>query len=102
MGKLTLVELRVEAALPEKRIVSALFHNVPIPHHKNHIRFPDRGQPMGDNEGGTSFHHGVERLLDPDLCPGIDGGGRLIQKQHGRKAQHHSGDTQQLLLSLGK
>ena len=35
-----------------------------------------------------------------DICTGIDAGCCLIQDQHRRQAEHDSGDTQQLFLSL--
>ena len=55
---------------------------------------------MGDNEAGPPLHHSGKCILDPDLRPGIDGGGGLVQYQHGRQTEHHSGDAQQLLLTL--
>ena len=39
--------------------------------------------------------------MDADFRAGIDGGGGLVQDEHGRQAQHHPGDAQQLLLALG-
>ena len=57
---------------------------------------------MGYDEAGAAFHHFGECVLDLDLGTGIDGGGCLIEDQHGRQAQHDSGDTQKLFLSLGQ
>ena len=39
-------------------------------------------------------------LLDAHLGAGVDGGGSFVQDQHGRQAEHHAGDAQQLLLAL--
>ena len=77
MGKLTLVQLGIEAALPEKGLVVSLFNDVAILHDEDHVRLPD--------EGGAALHHGIKGLLDPDLRPGIDGRRCLIQEQHGRQ-----------------
>ena len=41
-------------------------------------------------------------VLDFQLGTGINGRGCLVQNQHRRAAQHHTGDAQQLFLSLGK
>lgn len=37
----------------------------------------------------VALHQPVKGLLDLDLRPGIDAGGRLIQDQHRRPAEHH-------------
>ena len=57
---------------------------------------------MGHDKAGAALHHGVESFLDADLRPCIDGGSCFVQEQHGRQAQHHPGNTQQLLLALGQ
>ena len=55
---------------------------------------------MCHDKAGAAFHHVGKGLLDLDLSTGIDAGGCLIQDQHRRQAEHDSGDTQQLFLSL--
>ena len=102
MCKLALIQFGIEAVLGKQFLVLALLHDVAVPHDEDPVRFPDGGQAVGDDKAGAPAHHGVERLLNLDLRPGIDGGSRLVQKQHGRQAQHHPGNAQQLLLSLRK
>ena len=79
----------------------SLLHDVPVPHDQDGVRVPDGGQPVGHNEAGAALHHLLEGLLDADLRAGVDGGGGLVQNQHGRQAQHYPGNAQQLLLPLG-
>ena len=102
MGKLALVQLGIEAALPEKGLVVPLLNDVAVLHDEDHVRLPDGGQTVSYDEGGAALHHGIKGLLDPDLRPGIDGRRCLIQEQHGRQAQHDPGNAQQLLLALGE
>ena len=80
--------------------MGSLSHDVAVPHHQNQVSLPDGGQPVRHDKGGSPLHHGVERLLNLQLRPGIDGGGSLIQKQHGRQAEHDPCNAQKLLLSL--
>ena len=80
----------------------SLLDDLSVFHHKDHIRLPDRGQPVRYDKRGPSFHQLCERCLDLKFCPCIDGRGRFVQDQHGRPAQHDSRDAEQLLLSLGQ
>ena len=41
-GKLTLIELCIESAFPEQRIVIALLNDMAVFHDKDQIGFPDR------------------------------------------------------------
>ena len=102
MGKLAPIQLRIETAFVKQFPVTALLHNMSVPHDKNNIRFLDRGQPVGHDKRGSSLHHGIKGFLDPNLSSGVDGRSGLIQNQHRRQTQHDPGDTQQLLLTLGK
>ena len=55
---------------------------------------------MSYDKAGSPFHHPCKGILNLDLRSGVDGGGCLVQYEHGRKAQHHSGNTKQLFLAL--
>ena len=55
---------------------------------------------MGHNEAGAASHEGFKGALDVLLRAGVNGGGSLVQNQHGGQAQHDAGDAQQLLFAL--
>ena len=55
---------------------------------------------MGHDEAGAAPHHPGKGGLDAHLGTGINGGGGLVQNQHGGQAEHDTGDAEQLLLAL--
>ncbi len=89
----------VEAALGQQLLVAALLDDLAVAHHQNQVRIADGAQPVGHHKAGAALHELIEGLLDQHLRAGIDAGGRLVQNQHGRQGQHHTGDAQELLLS---
>ncbi len=91
--KLAVIKIRIKSILRQQRLMGALLNNVPVFHHQDHIRLPDRGKAVRDDKAGPPLHHGRKCFLDADLGPRIDGGGCLIQNQHRRQAQHDPGDA---------
>ena len=71
----------------------ALFDDVSVFHYQDDISALDGGESVGYDKAGAAFHHRGKCILDLDLGTGIDGGGCLIEDQHGRQAQHNSGNT---------
>ncbi len=69
-------------------------------HYKNDVRLADGGEAVGDDEARAAAHQARKRLLDAHLRARVDGGGRLVEDQHRRQAEHHAGNAEQLLLSL--
>lgn len=57
---------------------------------------------MGDDEARAALHQTVEGLLNFDLRARVDGGRRLVEDEHRRKAEHDARNAQQLLLPLGQ
>src|SRR2546428_14123585 len=57
-------ELRVNASEFHQLIVSALLNNAAAVQDDDAIGLTDRGQAVGNDEGGTPFHQPVQRLLD--------------------------------------
>ena len=98
--ELAVIELGIEAALRQQGVVVALLHDVAILHHKDDIGLTDGGQSVGHDKAGAALHHPGKGSLDAHLGAGVDGGGRLVQNQHGGQAEHHAGDAEQLLLAL--
>ena len=80
----------------------SLLYDISVFHNQNHIRLPDGGKPVGHDKARSPLHHGGKRFLNPNFRARIYGGGRLIQNQHRGQAEHHSGNTKELFLSLGK
>ena len=56
---------------------------------------------MGDDKAGSALHQVIHCLLNLLLCPGIHGGGRLVQNHDLIVRQNGTGNGEQLLLSLG-
>ena len=71
----------------------ALFDDIAVFHYQDDISTLDGGKTMGYYKAGAAFHHRGKCILDLDLGTGIDGGGCLIEDQHGRQAQHNSGNA---------
>ena len=71
----------------------ALFDDIAVFHYQDDIRTLDGGEAMGYDKAGAAFHHRGKCILDLDLGTGIDGGCCLIEDQHGRQAQHNSGNA---------
>ena len=55
MGKLALVQLGIEAALPEKGLVVSLLNDVAILHDEDHVRLPDGGQSVCHHKAGVTI-----------------------------------------------
>ena len=55
---------------------------------------------MGNDETRSALHQLVKRLLNLQFGTGIDAGGRLVEDQHRRQAEHDTGDTKKLFLPL--
>ena len=71
----------------------ALFDDIAVFHYQDDISALDGGESVGYDKAGAAFHHRGKGILDLDLGTGIDGGGCLIEDQHGRQAQHNSGNA---------
>ncbi len=98
--KLAVVHIGVKAVFPEEFLMFSLLNDASVIHDQDHIRFPDGGQSVGNNETGPIVHHIGKGRLNFHFRPCIDAACRFIENQHGRKAEQDSGDTEQLFLSL--
>ena len=78
----------------------ACFYNISILHDKDDVRIADGRKAVCDDEAGASFGQTVHRLLNQQLCPGVDAGGRLVQNQNLWIGEDGPCDGQQLLLTL--
>ena len=53
--ELAVVQPGVKAILGHEAVVVPLLHDVSVPHHQDHIRLPDGGQPVGHDEVRVSM-----------------------------------------------
>ena len=79
-----------------------LLDDVSVSHDQYNIGFLYGRKSVSYYEAGSSVHHLRKGLLYTDLCSGINRTGSLIKYQHRRQAEHYSGDTKKLLLSLAQ
>ncbi|CDD40416.1 putative uncharacterized protein [Clostridium sp. CAG:299] len=80
----------------------SLLDDFSLLHYQNLVCLSYGRKAVGHNKTGAPLHHPVKGLLNHQLGSRINGRGSLIQNQHRRLAEHHSGNAQKLLLSLGK
>src|SRR4029079_17943508 len=98
LRKLRGVQVVVEAALGEERLVRALFHDPAVVHDQDRIGVADGRQPMGDDEARPAQHQLVHGALDEDLGPRVDGARGLVEDEDPPIGKERPGDGQQLLL----
>ena len=94
--------MTVEALVGQQLTVIALLNDFSVLHNQDHIGGFDGGKTVGNDERGAPLHHSGKGVLDLQFHTGINGGGGLVQDQHGGKIQHNAGDAKELLLPLGK
>ncbi len=69
---------------------------------KNLVRVLQREKTVSDHEGCTSFHRSLQRLLNLELCFGIDTRRSVVQDQNLRIHHQGSGNGHALLLTTRK
>ena len=83
-------------------IMGAHRQQASLVHNGNPVRVPDRGQAMGNHQGGTPGSESWHRFLDQILALCIQCASGLIQQQHWRIGQQRPGDGKTLLLATGQ
>ena len=81
--------------------MAAVLDDVALLHDQNEVGVADGGQTVGDDEAGAVFRQPVHGPLGDEFCPGVHGGGGLVQNEHGTVLDHGPGNGEQLLLSGG-
>ena len=71
-------------------------------HDHDAVRVADRGETVGDDEGGTALHEGVQAFLYQLFGTGVDGAGGFVQNQHRGIVDGRPGDGQELSLALAQ
>src|SRR5690242_6358190 len=77
--QLRLNQLHIEASFTQQLFVCALFHNLTLIQHKNHVGVADSAEPVGNDELGAWAT--VEVLRDEMLSDDIERARRLIEQQ---------------------
>ena len=80
--------------------MASLLDNLSVFHDEDQRSVADRGQTVGNDKTRSALHQLVKRLLNLQFGTGIDAGGRLVEDQHRRQAEHDTGDTKKLFLHL--
>ena len=76
--------------------MASLLDNLSVFHDEDQRSVADRGQTVGNDKTRSALHQLVKRLLNLQFGTGIDAGGRLVEDQHRRQAEHDTGDTKKL------
>ena len=95
-------EFGEHAALRHQRIEAAAFDDTAAVEHEDARGVPDRGKPVGDDEGGAAPHHLVERRRYLCLGGGIERARRLVEDQDRRIFQQRSRNGEPLALAAGE
>ncbi len=80
--------------------MASLLDDLSIFHDEDQRSVADRGQTVCNDETRPALHELVKRLLYQQLRARVDAGGRLVEDEHRRQAEHDTGDTEKLFLPL--
>ena len=78
------IQLIILALLLDELVMGAPLDDAALLHDHDAVGVAHRGQAVGDDKGGAPGHQGVHAVLHQPLGAGIDGGGGLVQNEHGR------------------
>src|SRR5918911_2947637 len=81
--------------------MSARLYDFPSLDQQDHIGSLDRGETVGNCQGGAVLHQWCKRRLDEPLRTCIYRASRLIQDQDPRLLEEDAGDREALLLATG-
>src|SRR5579859_4819366 len=96
------VEPGVSAVGLEQAFVGAALDDAALVQYQYEVRFSNRAQPVGDDEGGSTSQQDVEGLLQPGFGDGVDGAGGFIEHDDAGIGQHGAGEANQLALAEGQ
>ena len=100
--KLANVQVMIEPASIEQRLMRALFDNFSVVDHDDLISIADGAQPVRDHEAGAALHQTQQRLLNARFGAGIDAARRLVEDLDAGVGQHSARNRQQLALPLAE
>src|SRR5215469_13635652 len=82
--ELLLVQRRVRAVFAQQGAMGTGFHHAPGVDHVDDVGVDDGGQAVGDGDGGSGSHEGIEGVLDLAFAGRVECRGRLVQDQDAR------------------
>src|SRR6516164_6173321 len=87
-------EFRETAAFGHEFIESSAFDHPSVVEHQDSRRVSNGRKPVGDDKGGASLHHFIERRVDLGFGDRVERAGGLIEDQDGRILEQRAGDRQ--------
>ena len=100
--ELRIVDLAVESAELHQGVVGTGLYDIAVLHNKDQVGIFDGGKSVRDDKTRSAACQRIHRLLDQDLCSGIDVTGRFVEDQHRSVFGHGSCDSNELLLTGGE
>ena len=97
-----LVQVREEAATVQEFIAAAHLLDSALVNHNYSVCVEDRGQPMGNDDGGPSLPCVFEGGADLLLCEGVECGGGFIEQEEPGALEESTGDGEALAFSAGE
>src|SRR5699024_2491966 len=91
-----------QAPAADQLVVGAALEDPPVLQDEDLVGVADGREAVGDRDGGAAAGGGVQRPGHRPFGGHVQGGGRLVQQQHGRVAQDRAGQRQALLLPAGE
>src|SRR5262249_12120315 len=102
LGELEAVQLGVEAARREERLVRALLDDAPLVEDDDAIDRADRGEAVGDEQRGAPAPGALQRVLEAGLGVAVDVGGGLVEDEDRRVAVERAREGDELALPRGE
>ena len=99
---LQLVKLPVDSAFGQQFLVRSHFAQLALVHDDDLVGALNRGETMGDDDGGAAFDHSLQGIANAEFGFGIDTGSGFIEDQDCGVMRQGAGERDELLLSGGK
>ena len=96
---LFLVKLAVAAVQGKQRVVRAALHDLAVLEDENLLGASDRGETVGDDEGGPAAAQGFQPVLDECFTFAVQAGRRFVENEDGRVGENGAGDGDALPLA---
>ena len=102
LWKLAIIQRIIKSFASKKLVVPSCFNNHSILHNEDDICFLNCRKSVSDDKACSAFHHIWKGLLYLHFGYCINRGRCFVKYKHRGKGKHQSGNTDKLLLSLGK
>lgn len=92
----------ISSAERKKFLVASPLDDLSVRKHENNIRMSYRGKPVCHDKHRADTAHFVKRILNEDLCFGVDIGGSFVKYHNSRLMHHGARKRKELSLSCGE